>query len=242
MNKENLSVLLIEDSPSDADLFQEMLREASVVRFEVVVVERLSDGLKYLSNTQFDLILLDLSLPDSHGLETLNRIQAAAAHTPIIVLTGLDDETLALKAVSLGAQDYLIKGNVASTLLAHAIRYSIERKRLTNTLHQHEQEFKTLVENVPDVISRIDQDLRRIYVNPAFEAVIGIPSSEIIGKTYQDVGIKTAATTLWEDTIRTVFKSGQPQIIEYTSPTAKGWRYFQTRLVPEFSEEGVIST
>src|SRR5205085_2232416 len=110
MNQEQFSLLLIEDSLSDADLFQEMLMDSSTIHFRVVLTERLSAGLKQLADTSFDMIILDLSLPDSHGLETFTRIQAAAVETPIIVLSGLEDETLALKAVSLGAQDYLLKG------------------------------------------------------------------------------------------------------------------------------------
>ncbi|MEO8613442.1 MAG: response regulator, partial [Chloroflexota bacterium] len=218
MPKENFSILLIEDSPSDADLFQEMLLEVPATEFKVVIAARLSEGLKHLENISVNLILLDLSLPDSHGLETFRRIQAAAVETPVIVLTGLDDETLALQAVSLGAQDYLIKDNVGSNLLARAIRYSIERKRLTNTLHQHEQEFKTLVENAPDVISRVDQKLRRVYVNPAIEKATGIPPSEYIGKTYQDLGVIGEAVSLWDASIQAVFASGQERIIEYAAP------------------------
>jgi CheY-like chemotaxis protein len=113
----DLKILLIEDNPADADLLQKILTEAMSVSFELAQVSCLSAGLARLEAEPFQLILLDLALPDSSGMEAIARARAHAPDVPIIVLTGLDDEALALRAVREGAQDYLVKGRFQSELL-----------------------------------------------------------------------------------------------------------------------------
>jgi signal transduction histidine kinase len=125
-----LHIVLVEDNPGDARLLRELLREAPSLRFELTHVERLGEARQRLQKQPADVVLLDLSLPDAHGMETVTGMLEAAGDAPIIVLTGLDDETTALKAVQAGAQDYLVKGNVDGALLGRAIRYAVERKRL----------------------------------------------------------------------------------------------------------------
>src|SRR6185312_1253209 len=137
-----IRALLIEDNPDDARLIGLMLREADGKSFEVRHVERLEDGLRELANGGIDVVLSDLSVPDSHGLETFQRLHARAPHVPIIVLSGLNDTTLALSAVHQGAQDYLIKGEVDGQLLARAMRYAIERKRMSEQLHRYAAELR----------------------------------------------------------------------------------------------------
>ncbi|MBI2821804.1 MAG: response regulator, partial [Acidobacteria bacterium] len=104
----SLSVLLIEDNPGDARLIQEALAEAPAERFQLVHAERLSSGVARLSEENFDLILLDLSLPDGDRLETLVKLRAHEPNLPVVVLTGLSDEAMAIQAVQAGAQDYLV--------------------------------------------------------------------------------------------------------------------------------------
>src|ERR1043166_4798408 len=105
-----VKVLLIEDSPVDSRLLQLLLSESTSSHFALTHVERLADGLKRLSEERFDVVLSDLTLPDCYGLETFQRLHAQVPDMPIIVLSGTDDETLAVKAVREGAQDYLVKG------------------------------------------------------------------------------------------------------------------------------------
>ncbi|HEY6167169.1 MAG TPA: SpoIIE family protein phosphatase [Verrucomicrobiae bacterium] len=135
-------VLLIEDNPIDARLIEVMLTEANDSAFELARAERLADGLARLGNGDFQALLLDLSLPDSHGLETFTRARRHAPHLPIIVLSGLDDETVALHAVREGAQDYLVKGHVDGHLLTRAIRYAIERKQTADQLARYTDELR----------------------------------------------------------------------------------------------------
>jgi sigma-B regulation protein RsbU (phosphoserine phosphatase) len=137
-----IRVLLVEDNPTDAKLIEYMLREADRDGFELRRVELLQDGLRELGCGDVDLVLSDLSLPDSNGLDTFLRLRSRAPHVPIIVLSGLNDATVALTAVHEGAQDYLVKGEVNGQLLAHAIRYSIERKRMTEQLHRYAAELR----------------------------------------------------------------------------------------------------
>ena len=127
---EHIKVLLIEDNPADSDLIKDMLSDVEDQEFDIVTATRLSTALEFLAERGIDIVLCDLSLPDSQGLETFFAVRDKARNKPIIVLSGLSDETVALKAVQEGAQDYLVKGMVDSNLLVRAIRYAIERNRM----------------------------------------------------------------------------------------------------------------
>jgi len=139
---ERIRVLLIEDNPGDARLIELMLAEANADAFELRRVDRLEEGLRELGAGHIDVVLSDLSLPDSNGLETFLRLHGRVPHVPIIVLSGLNDTTVALNAVHQGAQDYLIKGEVDGQLLSRAMRYAIERKRMSEQLHRYAGELR----------------------------------------------------------------------------------------------------
>lgn len=128
MNHDPCRVLLVEDNPGDARLLQEALKECGA-RFELTHVEALARALDRVQQEEFDVVLLDLSLPDEQGLRTFSRMYERAPGTPILVLTGLDDEAMAVRTVHEGAQDYLVKGEVEGRSLVRAMRYAIERKR-----------------------------------------------------------------------------------------------------------------
>jgi len=134
MELENIEVLLIEDNPGDAILIQDMLSAEVGCSFNLINENRLSKGIERASLSSFDIIILDLALPDSVGLETFSCMRDSVPHIPIIVLTGLNDENLAVDALKEGAQDYLLKGEVDGALLARSMRYAIERKRTEKEL------------------------------------------------------------------------------------------------------------
>src|SRR6267378_2689062 len=140
---ERVKLLLIEDNPSDARLIEVMLEHASNGLFDIEHVERLGAGLQRLAQGGINVVLSDLSLPDSHGLETFGQLHARAPHVPIIVLSGLNDTTVAVQAVHEGAQDYLIKGQVDGQLLVRAMRYAIERKRMSEQLAHYAEELRS---------------------------------------------------------------------------------------------------
>lgn len=124
-------VLLIEDDEDDVFLIKDMLAEVSPkVQVTLTCTGRLETGLNLLAREEIDAILLDLNLPDSRGLDTLKRLSPRESKIPIVVLTGLDDEQTAIEAVHLGAQDYLIKGEISGQVLARVLRYAIERKQV----------------------------------------------------------------------------------------------------------------
>jgi len=128
-----ISILLIEDNSGDRRLISEMLAEASAnepgIAFDVQYADRLQPAIEYLGQHRAEVILLDLGLPDSQGLDTLKRVYSEVPELPIVVLTGLNDELIGVQAVNKGAQDYLIKGQVDTHLLRRTIRYAIERKQ-----------------------------------------------------------------------------------------------------------------
>jgi len=134
MSSESIRVLLVEDNMADAGLLYEGLEEALPGLFQVTHVRRLSEALEYLWKETCDVVLLDLGLPDSHGIDTLVLTRAQAPGVPIVVLTGFQDESLGDQALHEGAQDYLVKGQVDSKLLARSMRYAIARKAVAEAL------------------------------------------------------------------------------------------------------------
>ena len=156
MEQEPAHVLLIEDNPGDADLVRLRLVE-SKPEVHVNCVPRLSDALACLDAETPSLVLLDLNLPDSHGAETFRRIMQKAPNVPVVILSGQDDEALATKAVHMGVQDYLVKGDITSKQLERAIRYAVERQGLLRSLEisrKQQLEFKN------QFLSHVSHELR----------------------------------------------------------------------------------
>ncbi len=141
---EPIRVLLVEDNPGDARLIRELLARARGVQFELERAERLSVALERLKSDGIHAVLLDLSLPDSSGLDTFIRVHDCAPHVPITVLSGYDDEVVAIRAVREGAQDYLVKGQVDRNLLVRALLYAIERKRAEEALQRRDAILRTV--------------------------------------------------------------------------------------------------
>ena len=125
-----INVLLIEDNPGDARRIRELLAEANEISCCLLCADRLSSGIRQISDGGVDVVLLDLSLPDSRGIETFSKFHAQAKGLPIILLTGLEDGNLAMRAVREGAQNYLVKGDTTPRSLARAIRLAIERQTI----------------------------------------------------------------------------------------------------------------
>jgi len=153
-----IKILLIEDNPGDARLIKEYLSDVKNIAFDLKIADRLMDGTEILDNEFIDVVLLDLKLPDSEGLQSFDKIFDVAPTVPIIVLTGLNDETTAIQAVKMGAQDYLVKDKVEGDLLIRSIRYAIERKRAEEE-HQKllEQRIRSLA-----IIEAQENERRRI--------------------------------------------------------------------------------
>ncbi len=195
MNENPIQVLLVEDNPADARLVGLMLSEAGqengAGRFDVRAVGRMSEALAALAADIRHIVLLDLSLPDATGLEALHQLRAAAPHLPIVVMSGLADEEVAVQAVQHGAQDYLVKGMVESPLLVRAIRYALERKKAEEALRESEQRLSSIYNTVGDIIFHLavekDGRYRFISVNQAFLSVTGLTYDQVAGKGVDEV-------------------------------------------------------
>jgi PAS domain S-box-containing protein len=161
MDTEVIKVLLIEDNPGDARLIQEMLLEQGSTPFELEWLDSLAEGMQRLADGETGLVLLDLGLPDSQGLETLNEIQTQAPHLPVLVMTGLADEAVGIEAIAGGAQDYLIKGQVDGKLLIRAMRYAVERKRMQEELSRHRDLLEEMVRERTAELEKVNQQLRK---------------------------------------------------------------------------------
>lgn len=182
-----INVLLIEDNPIDAQLVQAALADmgkfsSAGPSFKFIHAKKLAEGMETLAQGDIDVVLLDLSLPDSDGLETVAHARARAAQVPIIVMTGLNDEALAVRIVRRGAQDYLVKGQVDRKSLIRTIRYAIERKRAEEELRETKENFRSIVETTNEWIWSMDLAGELTYSNPAVEEILGYRPEEILGK------------------------------------------------------------
>jgi len=160
MDKKAIDILLVEDQPADAQLVEELLTAESSARFSFSYVKWLKDAITSLGRVHPDIVLLDLSLPDACGLETVAAVQKAAPRIPIVVLSGMENEELAIQAVHRGAQDYILKGSVDGHLLLRSIRYAIERKRLTESLIEQNEQLKALDRMKSEFVSVVTHELR----------------------------------------------------------------------------------
>jgi signal transduction histidine kinase len=169
-----IQALLIEDNPGDARLIREMLRDAGGARVavELAHVDRLAPGLEHLTRHVTEVVLLDLTLPDSQGFETFTRVHSQVPDVAIVVLSGLDDETLAVRAVQEGAQDYLVKGQVDGGAVLRSIRYAIERQRL-------EAARRDLERQRDEFFASVSHDLRTPVA--AIKAAIGVVLANLPG-------------------------------------------------------------
>jgi len=203
MDMLQIEILLIEDDEADVELIHEYLSEAANWHVTIYPVNRLATGIEHLQKRTFDIVLLDLSLPDSCGLDTFLRLRQQFPQVPIVILSGNTDQTLAFKAVQAGAQDYLLKGEVDTQNLTRAIRYAIERHRLWTQLNHQKQALEAsqhrwhilvnqhsdglVVTNCQDVIE---------FANPAAERLFGRSAAELIGMPLPLEGIDDTAELL----------------------------------------------
>ncbi|WP_297449638.1 EAL domain-containing protein [Ferrovum sp.] len=194
-----MKLLLVEDNPGDARLLNLMLLGESPP-IELVHCESLNGALMVIEESRvsfpFDAILLDLSLPDSQGVETFHRIHEVAPDVPIVILTALNDKTVASRLASLGAQDYLVKGFVEADLMIRSLHYAIERKKTEVGLKMVSKVFECMLEG----IIMVDSDLLITHVNQAFTNIMGYQADEVIGRPVQALMSdrqENTLSTLW---------------------------------------------
>ena len=158
MSEQNIHILIIEDNPGDIGLIREFLNDSGAITFHLSEASTLKVGIAVSKQQSFDIILLDLSLPDSKGLKTLAKVKDACPGKPVIVLTGNIDLALGKKAIGEGAQDYLIKGKIDSDILIRAIEYSIQRFGLESRIIESEAQYHALIDLSPNAIVILDKE------------------------------------------------------------------------------------
>lgn len=218
-----IHVLLIEDNPGDQRLMQELLREVTSVAIQLDYADSLRQGMQLLKQTSFDVVLLDLFLSDSQGFATFTQLHQQERKTPIVVTTGLNDETLALNAVQAGAQDYLVKGQITGELLVRSIRYAIERKRAEQKI----REQAALLDIATDAILVRDGQNQILFWNQGAERLYGWTATEALGQKttellYADdnpgqmeqIQQQLMLNNEWHGELNQITKTGQAIIVE----------------------------
>ncbi|MGZ0657299.1 response regulator [Coraliomargarita sp. W4R53] len=185
-----IQILLFEDNAADADLVSEYL-DLTMLDFTITIVKRLVDGVIRLKDQRYDIVLLDLSLPDSQGISTLRAVMDVTSEEVIIVLTGADDEALSLEALQVGAQDYLCKDRLNSEVLRRSIRYAIERSNLLRSLEANTAEIQyreSLLRRIFDANSDAMLILTRAYeikfLNPSAASLLEAQPDQLVGEIF----------------------------------------------------------
>ncbi len=182
---DELLLLLVEDNAGDSRLISEMLAKQPDIH--LMFSDSLSSAYELMANEQIDLVLLDLGLPESKGLDTLNAFRDRNPSTPVIVLTGLDDDEAAFESLRIGAQDFLEKGKFNSDVLVRSIRYAHERAQTQQKLIENEELFSAIMESTTDLIFTKDLEFRYTYVNRAMAELFRCEPDYLIGKAPEDL-------------------------------------------------------
>jgi diguanylate cyclase (GGDEF)-like protein/PAS domain S-box-containing protein len=182
-----MTLLLVEDNPGDARLLREMLDEQRGDRIDLINVTSMSQAEAHLAANTFEIILLDLGLPDAQGLGAIRRAHAAAPRIPLVVLTGLDDELLAAQSLQEGAQDYLIKGQIEARSLRRSLRYSIERKIMEEALFAEKERALVTLNSIGEAVVCTDIAGNITFLNLVAEKMTGWPLQEAAGRPMTEV-------------------------------------------------------
>lgn len=180
MERKQIRILQIEDNPGDVRLIKEMLKDVKSADSVLKDASDLASGIEMLKDNGYDLILLDLGLPDSMGLSTLEKIHSINSVVPIVIMTGIDDEELGLKAVQSGAQDYLVKSEIDPDVLIRSIRYAIERKRIDEKLRRSEERFRSTFEQAAVGLAHVSLVGDWLRVNGKLSEILGFSPDELL--------------------------------------------------------------
>jgi PAS domain S-box-containing protein len=257
-----IHILLVEDNPGDAELIRQLLADTKGMRFQLESAATLAEAVAHLKANHIDLVLLDLGLPDSTGLDTLRSIDAAAPETAVVVvLSDLADGNTAMEAVVAGAQDYLVKGQVDNSILLRSIRYALGRGQAQDALRKAHAELEarvrartadllqanlalresqhlleSLLDNLSTVIFVKDLEHRYIMINPAFERLFETTRDAVLGKTDEELFPRDAADWYQSCDQRAIDTKANVEVEELV-PTSRGVRTFLTIKSPLLNAE-----
>lgn len=183
---QQLKILIVEDDIVDRKLLQRLLSQSALSISDIKFAERLDIALGFLDKDYFDVVFLDLGLPDSQGIESFSAICAKAPAVAVIVLSGLDDEETAVMALKKGVQDYLVKGRVDSSLLVRTVRYAIERKRISKILNEKQKNIEAIFDAAPIGMMLVDENMMVRRVNDAIRQILNKDYRQIINQEFGD--------------------------------------------------------
>ncbi|HEX2896778.1 MAG TPA: ATP-binding protein [candidate division Zixibacteria bacterium] len=243
MEKKLTKILLVEDNPADAVLIKEYINGSKSGEIELQWVDRMAPALQLLEETKIEAVLLDLSLPDSNGLPTFEKLYKRFPQIPIIILTGFSDSTLASRAVRSGAQDYLVKGLVDSHSLNRSINYAIERKRAQEALQESQRTLETLMKNLPGMAYRCSNDRQWTmkFVSEGCIKLTGYQQADLIDNkvlSYNSLIHKEDRERVWQESQKALDMRIPSRLIYriYTKENQLKWVWEQGRGV--FDEKG----
>lgn len=228
-----MRILLVEYVRRDAEMVMAELRLVDWQAFDFSVVHDLATALARIDEGQVDAVLLDLTLPDSKGLSTLMRVHERAPELPIVVLSGLEDARTADTAMQTGAQEYVSKKHLDGVVLARAVRYAVDLKNTAAKLANANESFRALTEETPDLISRVDHDLRLVYVNPAMAREVDDEDPAITARSLRSMGCTDESIAIWRHHLASVARTGDGELFEFEAHADGASRWFQARLVRE---------
>ena len=237
ITSKSINILLIEDNEGDVRLIREALKEVKNLAFKIEASGLLIKALKILKSRKFDAILLDLNLPDSIGIETASKVLEVAPNTPIIILTGLNEEKIAISSVKMGIQDYLVKDQFDSILLTRSIQYAIERKQMETNLKESEIKYRDLIETSSMGLLEINLINKKVeYINPKLLKIIG----------YKRIELNNASTlfkTIHQEDIKEILESRVEKKIEFRVITKNGKiKWLSGDRLHHYNENGEITT
>ncbi|PIQ86601.1 MAG: hypothetical protein COV74_04280 [Candidatus Omnitrophica bacterium CG11_big_fil_rev_8_21_14_0_20_45_26] len=204
--EDHIHVLLIEDRPEDVEFTSVILSLVKHIKFTIEWAPCLEDGFRLMSDPtkHFDVILLDLNLPESKGIDTLSRVMSHMPQAPVVVLTGLDDEKIALEALHKGAQDYLIKGDANGKTLPRIMRYAIERKRYGDLLRASEDRFKRFLETAAVSVVCLSSSHRILEFNHEAETIFRTHKEDVLGRDFSKLFVPSEEQSRFSEGIEQV--------------------------------------
>lgn len=241
-----LNIISLEDSEIDFEIISEKLINSGYL-FNIQRVDKENEFISLIRNNNYDLILADYNLPGFDAFEALKLCNLYCPMVPFICISGSIGEILAIELLKNGAVDYVLKDRLER--LPFAVKRAIEEKNVKNArilaeeeLKKKETNYRTLTENIPDIISRLDKDLKHIYVNPAIEKTSGLTPSSYIGKTNEELGMPVEKVVIWNEYMNRAFQTAKQQTFEFDFQTPEGIRYFSSLIVPELDEAGKVNS
>lgn len=230
-----MQILLVEDNPVDQMFVTQSLQQVEGFDYQLTCTGSLSEALKKLVASAFDVVLLDLWLPDSEGLETCHRVVSANRDIPVVVMTGIDDRTLAKEAIRGGAQDYLVKGAYPGSAVARVLQYAIDRHQFQREVVERQNHFNQVLSHVPAIIWTTDPELKINSVAGAEVQILGRDPQHVVGLTLEECFHIT-------DESDEVIKAHQRALEGKSTAIETLWRgrNFEARVNPRFDPKSTV--